>query len=507
MMKVEEFVRLQEEANQRFLARFDVLAGRRLISHAPLPLNPKARCILPNALGGPPLCIDEAMFSKHMLIVGSIGTGKTNFINWLIMQIKQSLRPDELLVIFDTKGDFYDEFYTPGDVVISNDETACGRNGVDYWNIFNEMVYDQSPVTFANEIATRIFEKKIEKSSQPFFPNAARDVLMAILVYFYRLYQKTGKMPTNKDLRDFLDRANGQILLNMLGTYEDMQAIVSYISHPESPQTQGVISELQQGVRSVFIDNFAQNGTLSIREAVKNKGGYTLFVAYDIKYGAVLAPIYTLLIDLALKEALGRTRQRRGNLWVVIDEFRLLPKLSLLEFALNFGRSLGVKLIVAMQNINQVYEAYGEQLAQSILSGFTTVVTFGLTDANTRKFVADNSGKQIRMYSIGAKGFEEEQKQINEGNVVEDWLLASLRVGQSLITVPSYPIFLHQLPPYRSKEESWRLINEAKQAIAERHIDEGAPYPNLSPASQIASLSSRHSLNSDEKDRAIKPFF
>ena len=43
------------------------------------------------------------------------------------------------MVVFDTKGDFYNSFYQDGDIVISNDRTATGSEGPDFWNLFEEL--------------------------------------------------------------------------------------------------------------------------------------------------------------------------------------------------------------------------------------------------------------------------------------------------------------------------------------------------------------------------------
>ncbi len=49
---------------------------------------------------------------------------------------------DDVMIIFDTKGDYYEKFYRPGDIVISNDKRATGKNNVDYWNLFKEVGID-----------------------------------------------------------------------------------------------------------------------------------------------------------------------------------------------------------------------------------------------------------------------------------------------------------------------------------------------------------------------------
>ena len=85
-----------------------------------------------------------------------------------------------------------------------------------------------------------------------------------------------------------------------------------------------------------------------MRNAVRGKGGRAIFVEYDLAVGETLAPVYRLLIDQALKEALSRN-ENTGQVYVIADEFKLLPKLQHIDDALNFGRGLGVRVVAGIQ--------------------------------------------------------------------------------------------------------------------------------------------------------------
>ena len=150
------------------------------------------------------LPLDEAILSRHMMFLGGIGTGKTNAFSQIINQLRQTVTQEDVMIIFDTKGDFYHEFYQPGDVVISNDETAAGEEGADYWNIFQEIETDEHMEDNIVEIARTLFHQKLENTNQPFFPNAAKDLFAAILTHFSR---NAGTCRgNNKMLREFLDQ-------------------------------------------------------------------------------------------------------------------------------------------------------------------------------------------------------------------------------------------------------------------------------------------------------------
>ena len=126
--------------------------------------------------------VDDELFSRHMLLLGGIGTGKTNVFDQILGQLRAGVTDQDVVIIFDTKGDFYQKFYRPGDVVISNDGTAVDETGKpNYWNIFREIRRDDSMEETIIEIAKSLFAEKAKKTQQPFFPNAARDLFSAVL--------------------------------------------------------------------------------------------------------------------------------------------------------------------------------------------------------------------------------------------------------------------------------------------------------------------------------------
>lgn len=385
--------------------------------------------------------IDANLLSRHIMLLGGIGTGKTNAFNQIVGQLRQSITSEDIIIIFDTKGDFYHTFYKPGDIVISNDSTATGPNGVDYWNIFNEIEYDEHTEENIVEISKSLFHKKLENTSQPFFPNAAKDLFSAVLTHFTRNKQLN---PNNKLLREFLDSSPTAEIREMLKQHDDLKAMVTYIFDDRSPQTQGVISELQQLSREIFLGNFKKEGTLSIRNIVRNKGGKFVFIEYDLGIGNMLSPIYSLLFDLAIKEALCR-KKSEGNVYFITDEFSLIPNLQHVEDAVNFGRSLGVKFMIGIQNIDQVYENYGENRARSLLSGFLTSVCFRVNDSKSKEYIKElhgvNRKKEIYMASVQGRGLVEN---VRDANVVEDWDISRLGLGQAIIGFPGYPPFLFQ---------------------------------------------------------------
>jgi type IV secretory pathway TraG/TraD family ATPase VirD4 len=378
---------------------------------------------------------DDDYLSKHLLFLGGIGTGKTNAMMHLIRALRDHARQDDVLVIFDTKGDFLAELYRPGDAVISTDPGSVPGGVV--WNLFRDLL-DQDPVARGDqvyEIASTIFSEDLSRASQNyFFAAAARDVFAAVVDAMSR-----DGSHSNADLRARLE-GSLQNLYELIHVHPDLAGTARYLTG-RGTTPQAVRSFLQQTVNNSFSGVFRQRGDFGVREFVRGKAGRALFIEYDIAIGSRLLPVYRVLMDMAIKEALGLGRHGpHGSVFLVLDEFALLPELSHISDGINFGRSLGLKFIVGSQNIDQVLHAYGPEIGRTILSGFGTVFAFRLMDDASRSLVRQRFGtnrKQITTYAaVRAQGVRQETV---VGNVIEDWDLSRLRVGHCVVLLPEGP--------------------------------------------------------------------
>lgn len=404
--------------------------------------------------------LNSEILSRHLMLIGGTGCGKTNTFCHLVHQLKEQMSDDDVMIIFDTKGDYYKKFYNKGtDIILSTAEEY--RKDALIWNIFSEIMVDgtEQNVIAENisEIAYGLFSEAISKNnSNPFFPNAARDLFASILTCLYR---KTGENDNLKELylhnrfiKKYLDGLNVKSLKALLKNQADQMAVLNYIGDGNNDQGLGVFAELQSVIRKIFVGSFADKGNFSIRQFVRERQARTLFIEYDLTRGATLTPIYKLLIDLALKEAMCRDKDergtckndKRGNVFIFCDEFKLLPDLTHIENAVNFGRSLGLKVFAGLQSIEQITENYGEARGKNIIAGFSSVFSFRANDEATRQFTV---GKYGTNYVIEQYDYEHKDKRI--GNVVEDWDLGTLNKGEAVIGLTDYAPFKFQFELYK----------------------------------------------------------
>lgn len=402
-----------------------LLPSRGTLGAEPRP-GQRMRAVLRGADGH--INLDDDLLSRHVLFLGSIGTGKTNAMMGLVDALRRTATPDDVFVVFDTKGDFLDAFYRPGDAVVSNSHTASP--GLQRWNLFEELDV-RNPEGLADEvleISTTLFSAGLETAGENFFfAAAARDVFAGVV----QAMTMEGGSPNNADLRQRLDGSQAS-LWKLLSEHPDLAGARHYLAG-DGTTPRAVLAFLQQSVRAALSGAFRKPGDFSIREFVRHKAARAVFVEYDIAVGASLLPTYRVLLDLAIKEALGRDRSE-GNVFFVLDEFALLPQLVHLADGINFGRSLGLKFLVGAQNVGQVHAAYGRDVANGMLGGFGTVAAFRLADETSRHYVRNRYGANRKRTSVTQSvDFKGVHHDFSLGSVVEDWHLAHLRTGQAVV--------------------------------------------------------------------------
>ncbi len=145
--------------------------------------------------------------------------------------------------------------------------------------------------------------------------------------------------------------------------------------------------------------------------------------------------MYRLLVDLALKEALS-TQASPGRTHLFLDELKLLPQITHLQDALNFGRSRNVAVIGGIQTVDQLYSNYGEHPGQEILDGFGSLIALKTTDYASRDYISKRFGPNVigyRYYNVSNQPIDRER----EGYVVEHWHQQNLDLGQAIVGLSS----------------------------------------------------------------------
>ena len=150
--------------------------------------------------------------------------------------------------------------------------------------------------------------------------------------------------------------------------------------------------------------------------------------------GETMIPIYRLLVDLALKEALGTNSN--GHTHIFLDELKLLPKVTHLEDALNFGRSKRVSVVAGLQSVGQIYSTYGKDTGHVILGGFGSVIALKTNDFDSREYISQLFGPNLIAYRY-ENGSNTPIDRERDGRTVEHWHIQNLQIGHAIVGLAS----------------------------------------------------------------------
>ena len=94
--------------------RTSILNGSLLQSN-PFPQITNAKITIPGTYNNTScnLGLSNDILSKHVMLIGGTGCGKTNTFYHMVSSLKKQMTKDDVMIIFDSKDDFFQLFYDP----------------------------------------------------------------------------------------------------------------------------------------------------------------------------------------------------------------------------------------------------------------------------------------------------------------------------------------------------------------------------------------------------------
>ena len=309
--------------------------------------------------------------NKHFFILGAPGSGKTLLLNEVLEQLENRF---EKVLIHDFKGDFIDKFYNPIDDLIFN---PIANNSIK-WSIFND-IENEFDIDF---IAFSIIPQPSLRED-PFWKNAARDVLIAILKYCYR-----NDLTENKNIFEILKKSNEEIakLLKDNG----FEYVTDYISGKDSKQAQSVMATLKQHTKFFEI---LKDGDFSIKNYLKNDEKCFIFLQNTASIKDTISPALSLFVDIFAKNVLSLKDDLNRRIFFILDEFGMLNRLNSIVDLLTNGRSKGASVWLAVQDVGQISNLYGDNLRQTIMNACNNYFAFKVNDYLTAELLSKKFGE------------------------------------------------------------------------------------------------------------------
>jgi Type IV secretion-system coupling protein DNA-binding domain len=289
--------------------------------------------------------------TRHFLILGSVGGGKTQTMLNLIAQA--IWRRDGVLVL-DTKGDMMAGL--PGDpdplLVAPHDQRSL------VWDVAADCCIKQD----ARELAARF----IPPSADPMWSHAAQEVFVACLVH---LQETKGSDWGWADLAAVVT-ANDETLVEHARNHNPNA--LRLLNQPDSKTTTSILQTFQANMRIVMILAEAWSDPsadrFSIRAWLHNPNPRRpLILQQDPGYPELssiwIGSMLGLLASAVGSPTLSESRDRR--VWLFLDEFPQLPPIKQFATFLELGRSKGIAVVIGAQDTAQIRAVYGPDQAKS----------------------------------------------------------------------------------------------------------------------------------------------
>lgn len=402
------------------------------------------------------MVIPFEMESKHMLILGTSGSGKGVLMNQIISQIgerKVSHKTGERCIFYDLKGEFVSKQYKEGDYIFSPfDARSIG------WNIFNEI---ESLPDF-DIMAKSLFISPSEKDS--YWYNCASDVFKSGLIYL-----KSSNQTSNKQLWNFFSMPLTNIKAAFATLPLEYRGATKHIDKEDAPASASIISILQERIQ-FFLYLTDLDGDFSfrkyIREQVEGKVHPNLFILNIEQYSTLFKPLMTLAIDAMIRETLSLPDKLDRRIWFIIDELGTLYRMDSVIKLETVGRSKGGCLVCANQDLGRIEEMYGRANLKSFFNNFNTNFTFRIREPESAEFLSKAIGdqqiiktsqsRQMSPNEVGDRRSENDQEKIER--LIMPVEFQSLLDLEAIVNIAGYGVAKINVPKIFFKETNESFI-------------------------------------------------
>lgn len=319
-------------------------------------------------LDGIPLLKDSE--TKHILLVGTTGAGKTNTFNTLLPQIRNR---KQKAVIVDTTGVFVEKYYNPETDIILNPLDARSHP----WDIWKECENDLQ----ADDLAASLVPHGMH---DPFWSEAARSLFVETL--------KKLKRDHSPSLKTLLDYAVNKPLAKIQAFYANTPA-AALVDIAADKTAASIRVNLAAYIRSLFLLEDVPNA-FSIREWMQDdqQNGWLFLLALP-EQRETLRPLLTTWLNISINSLMSHGVNPDRRVWFVIDEKPSLNKVETLPKGLAEIRKYGGCIVSGLQNISQIDKLYGHEIRKTMSSLYNTKIFFRSPDSDTAQWIVKTIGE------------------------------------------------------------------------------------------------------------------
>lgn len=452
-------------------------------------------------IGDMPLIKDTE--TRHFLVTGSTGSGKTNLINTLLPQVRTAKHP---AIVVDQTGEMIERYHDPnrGDIIFN--PLDARSHSWDFWQdatSHNVAIGEVDPrlEKFAKVLFS--FDKHNTGSGNDQFWQNSSEILFTSCVE--SLIKKDYR--TIAVLKKILTKVNRQDLASLLqGT-----RAARYFSKNNTTTAESILSVMTTSVRPICLlqDSKQQFSLKQYFQNIEKGSNSWLFLASSPSQREVTLPLLACILELAVSYLIETGINEQRRMWFVIDELASLGRLNSLSALLAESRKYGGCVMAATQSLNQIFDKYGHYAGSTLFDQFATKFMFRSTDPSTARLITNIFGttyyaSQQKNTSYGAHehrdgvSYTEQEKR---KSLITTNDIASLKDLECFVGLPDPQIRITklQLAPAQveRKNKGYIPLSLSEEAALERELRDRVQSNNdTTENTQLGSMASTgHDIN------------
>jgi type IV conjugative transfer system coupling protein TraD len=333
--------------------------------------------------------------TRHILVTGMTGSGKTNLINKILPQVRKH---NQSALVVDQTGEMLSRYYDPerGDIIFNPlDERSK------IWNFFEDCtspIMNESGINHRLEKFSKVlfgFNKK-NNHSDPFWENSAATVFCAAVQKLIddgnRSVEELKYMIGKMDLETLkLKLFNSNASRYLTGDNKTTaSSILSVLATSSKPLNYLVDAKLERGKET---EMFSLKNYFLGHDGRRERGSW-LFLTTPPNLRELISPLLACMVELSCSFLIESGIDNVGNkrMWFVLDELAALGRLNSLTTLMTESRKYGGCVLAALQSYNQLLDNYGTHLGSTLFGQFATKFLFRCNEPNMAKLMSDMFG-------------------------------------------------------------------------------------------------------------------
>ena len=284
------------------------------------------------------------------------------------------------------------------------------------WNLpqhaFNPLAaMDPTSDNFVADVSSLCEALIITEGKDPHWPNAARDLVSAIIMHLKHTTPDKATLPRMRALLTLPPKEFGRLLDDMTNSTEPAVRQRAGRFLAPTGEVQNVVSTAI--TQTSFLDDPALAKSLSgddFRLLDLKRQGMTVFLVMPSRYLTAYFRWLRLFVVAAVDALTSTTDRPAKPVLFVLDEFAQLGHLTAIETAMALAAGYGVQLWPILQDLNQVRTIYNERWETFLANAGITQV-FRPNDLTTAEYFSRRAGAYTHRLAGFSYGTDESDYQ------------------------------------------------------------------------------------------------